>query len=393
MRKITLLILGGILLFAVGFYSAHVFEAFGNSQSSGNNVKPIDEHPALNSAQIEQQGAELVNQIVKIQEVQIVPVVSTIRLNGKLALDALRVHQVTTRVAGRVERFLAFEGAPVKSGEILAYLYSPEYISAQNEFLLARQTARTLNNPATQDLYQDALATLQAARNKLLVMGLLESDLQQLDSTGRINLQLPVRAPVSGRLIKRMVDPGGYLDVGAGLGTVADVSSVWFIGNAFEADLPSLREGLKLRIALNGNSQPVFAEGVINFISPTVDPDTHSVVVRASLPNQQGQLKPEMLAMGEVMLPPQKLPVVPRAAVVQDGAESFIMVQRQPNQFERVSVRVGAGNNSNELSVLSGIHEHDQIVVDGSVLVDRSLNNPQADKIRKPKIGHKGNGG
>lgn len=319
--------------------------------------------------------------LVDIQPVEFQAIRDGVRINGKLALNGMRLNQISSRLAGRVDKIMLFEGASVRAGEPVALLYSPEFISAQNELLLARNTVRMLSGKFTADLLDDAKVTLQSARTKLKVQGAGEADIENLERSGVIQQHLIIRSPIAGRFIKRNVDPGGYLDTGASLGTVADMSSLWFLGNAFEADLPRLREGQTVDIAINGiqKSEPV--RGRISFISPTVDPQTHTVTVRVDLPNTSGLLKPDMFARADIALDQRSLPVVPRAAVVQDGAESFVVVQRDEKRFERISVDVVPSNDATHLAVTRGLKEGDRIVIEGSVLMDRSLTNPQAEKL------------
>lgn len=331
------------------------------------------------------QTATLGQSMVVIEPVKLQPVRESLRINGRLALNAMRLQQISARVAGRVEKIMVFEGAAVRAGDAIALLYSPEYVSAQNEFILARNTVRMLSAKATADLLEDAKITLESARNRLRVLGVSDADVAALDRSGAIQQHLVIRTPISGRLIKRSIDPGGYLDTGASLGTVADLSSIWFQGNAYEADFARLREGQSAELTVTG--QPgVPLRGRISFISPTIDPQTHTATVRIDLPNRDGLLKPDMYAQADVTLEQRRLPVVPRAAVVQDGAESFVILQRDEGRFERVSVKVFPADEAH-LAVTSGVREGDKVVMEGSVLVDRSLTNQQVVKPMPGKAG------
>jgi len=290
-------------------------------------------------------------------------------------LNGTRIHQISARVAGRIDRLNMVEGVGVQAGQPVAWLYSPEFIAAQNEFLLAMNTLRTLRQGGAADLQADARATLDGARQKLSVLGASEADVVELERTGRVQQHLIVRSGISGRVIKRNVDPGGYLDVGGSLGTVADMSSLWFMGHVFDADLPLIRQGLQVAIQVNGVDLKSPLMGTLSFISPTLDPDTHSVSVRVELTNAGEKLKPEMFARGEISLGARNLPVIPRAAVVQDGAESFVMVRRGGTDdkpaYVRVAVQTVPANDPAMLAVISGLNAGEQVVIEGSVLVER----------------------
>ena len=319
--------------------------------------------------------------LVKLVPVQEELVRDVVAINGKLALDGTRIHQVSARLAGRVDRIDVVEGAEVRAGQAIALLYSPEYISAQNEFLLARSAVRALNGSATADLQADARATQEGARNKLRVLGSSDADIAELERSGHVQQHLAVRAAISGRLIKRNVDPGGYLDVGGSLGTIADMSSLWFLGNVFDADLPKVREGQNTQIRVNGVSMNQPLLGKVSFVSPAVDPVTHSVAVRVQLANPGGLLKPEMFGRAELVLGERRLPVVPRAAVVQDGAESFVLVQRGGGDerpvYARVPVETVPTHDPGQLAIVRGVTTGESVVVEGSVLVEREVHQAQ----------------
>lgn len=325
--------------------------------------------------------AQLGQSLVKLVPAQESNVREAVTINGKLALDGSRIHQVSARLSGRVDRIDVVEGSAVQAGQQIALLYSPEFISAQNEFLLARGAVRALSGNATSELLVDAKATMDGARNKLRVLGSSDADIAELERSGYVQQHLIIRAPINGRLIKRNVDPGGYLDVGGALGTIADLSSLWFLGNVFDSDLPRVREGQVVQIKVNGVSVGDALPGRVSFVAPTVDPVTHSVPVRVVLANPGGLLKPEMFARAELILGERRLPVVPRAAVVQDGAESFVVVQRggSPDKpaYARVPVETMPANEAGSLAILSGVKSDELVVVEGSVLVERDLHQAQ----------------
>lgn len=338
-------------------------------------------HATTAPAPAQASTAQLGQSLVKLVPAQEVSVRDAVTINGKLALDGTRIHQVSARLAGRIDRIEVVEGSVVHTGQPIASLYSPEFISAQNEFLLARGAVKTLSSSATSELLADARATLEGARNKLRVLGSSDADVAELERSGHVQQHLIIRAAISGRLIKRNVDPGGYLDLGGSLGTIADLSSLWFLGNVFDADLPRVREGQTVVIKVNGVALSAPLTGRVSFVAPSVDPATHSVAVRVQLANPGGLLKPEMFGRAELMLGERRLPVVPRAAVVQDGAESFVVVQRggtpEKPTYARVPVETMPANEPGLLAIVRGVNVGELVVVEGSVLVERDLHQAQ----------------
>ena len=146
------------------------------------------------------------------------------------------------------------------------------------------------------------------------------------------------------------------------------------MGNVFEADLPKLKLGQAVDIEVLG-ARTSHHQGKVSFISPTFDPQTHAVVVRVDLPNVQGELKPDMFAKANVVVGLKNLPVVPKMAVVQDGAQSFVVVKKTDGTYQRSAVSTMPGNDADHLAIASGVAAGDSVVIEGGVLVDRSLVN------------------
>ena len=338
---------------------------FHNDEKKATEIQTSDKKSPTN---------DLNRSLVQVEEIKLENVQDAVQMTGKLAVDSLRLQQISARVPGRVDKLAMIEGQAVRAGQALAWVYSPEYISAQNEFLLAKRTAKTLNTDATQDLYEDARATFESARNKLRILGVSSQEIQMLENRGAVSEFLTVTSMINGVVTKRSIDSGGYLNTGDSLGTVADLSSLWFLGNVFESDLPKLKIGQQVDMQVMG-SKSDHHEGKISFISPTFDPQTHAVVIRVDLPNPKGELKPDMFAKAHVSVGMAKLPVVPRVAVVQDGAQSVLVVKKSDGQFQRVAVNAVPANDNDHLAITSGVQAGDQVVIDGGVLVDRSLVN------------------
>ena len=312
--------------------------------------------------------------LVQFQEVKLEDVKEIVPMTGKLTVDSLRLQQISARVPGRVDRLAMVEGQTVKAGQALGWIYSPEYISAQNEFLLAKRTAKTLNTDATRDLYEDAKQTLDSARNKLRIVGASHQEIEQLETKGAAAELLTITAAINGVITKRAVDVGSYLNTGDNVGTVADLSSLWFMGNVFEADLPKLKLGQVVDIEILG-ALAQRHQGKVSFISPTFDPQTHTVSIRVDIPNTQGELKPDMFAKANVAIGIKKLPIVPKNSVVQDGAQSFVVIKKSDGKYQRAPVSTMPGNDAEHLAIIAGVEAGDSVVIEGGVLVDRSLVN------------------
>ncbi|WP_114638399.1 efflux RND transporter periplasmic adaptor subunit [Polynucleobacter necessarius] len=141
---------------------------------------------------------------------------------GRLAFNAERLKVISARAPGRVERIYAFDGAIVKTGQALADYFSPDYVSAQTEYILSSKMVAALQKNQVGSLYEDAQSTAEAAANHLRVLGASNEDIARLRNGGQATPTFPIRAPIDGVVIKRAVDPGAYLNTGDILATIYD---------------------------------------------------------------------------------------------------------------------------------------------------------------------------
>lgn len=228
------------------------------------------------------------------------PVAVTVRLVGKVRYDETRLATITARVPGRVDRLYAdVTGTPIRAGEHLAELYSPELIAAQEELLQALKTATSPGMAAAPSLADAIRATLDASREKLRLWGLTPEQIDGIERHGRPLEHLTINAPLSGVVIDKAVVEGAYVETGTRLYTIADLSRLWVVMDAYESDLGFLRYGQAVVFSAEARPGHVF-RGRIAFISPTLDAATRTVPVRVNVENPDGRLKPEMFVRAAV---------------------------------------------------------------------------------------------
>ncbi|MGD2175569.1 MAG: efflux RND transporter periplasmic adaptor subunit, partial [Candidatus Brocadiaceae bacterium] len=238
-----------------------------------------------------------------LMEIQAAPVErrfvqARVRLVGKVSLDEGRVRHITAWVGGRIERLYAdFTGTTVRAGDHMVELYSPELIAAQEELLQAHRTARRMEDGGGASVLGSAANTVEAAREKLRLLGLSPDQIRTLQQDGDVGDRLAIHAPIGGTVVEIHAREGEYLQTGARIYTIADLRSLWVKLEAYEADLQWLRYGQQVTFTTEAYPGETFL-GRIAFISPVVDPATRTVKVRVNLPNPEGRLKPDMLVRG-----------------------------------------------------------------------------------------------
>jgi Cu(I)/Ag(I) efflux system membrane fusion protein len=289
------------------------------------------------------------------------------RTSGRVAVDETRVHHVNVKFAGFMEHVHAnFIGRPVKAGEPLFSIYSPELLAAQQEFLLALDTRKRL--AASGGMSADGDALVAAARRKLELWDVPRKEVERLERTGEATRAITFYSPASGVVTKKDVVPGMRVNAGDMPFEIVDLSRVWVLADAYETDLRQVKPGMRARLTLKAFPNRTFA-GRVAFVDPLLDPKTRTAKVRVEVPNPTGELRPEMF--GEVVLEGKSRTAVriPTDAVIHSGTRSVVFVALPNGRFQPREVQLGEGD-SEWVEVVSGIAKGDGVVTRANFLVD-----------------------
>jgi len=227
-------------------------------------------------------------------------VTAEIRMVGKVDYDETRLGHITAWVPGRIERmFVDYTGISVRNGDHMVELYSPDLLNAQQELRRAAQALAKLSATSPGVLQDSAEATLEAVRSKLRRWGLTDRQVQQAEQQGALSDRITIYAPMGGTVIERSGKEGMYVSMGERLYSIADLSVVWVMLEAYESDLSWIHYGQPIEFTTQALPGEVF-EGKIAFVDPILDARTRTVKVRVNVPNQEGKLKPGMFVRGAV---------------------------------------------------------------------------------------------
>jgi len=354
-----------VLALIAGYYAgrhapAPAASAADATQTSADAARPQAE-PAFNP--------DFVKTALPTQQI----VVDTIPITGKLSLDKQQLRIASARVAGRLGRIFVFEGQSVKAGEALAEIYSPEYISAEHEFILAKGFRETLSKDGSDaELRDDAQATYQSAANKLKVLGASEDDIAQLARSGQVDEYLKVRAPISGVVTQRNVDPGGYLNVGDPLMSLANLDTLWLFANTYDSDYPALKLGQELSFQSSSLPGQSFS-GQIAFIAPSIDPATHTLPIRCNVPNPQFLLRPEMFIKGSLKVGQRSAWVVPKSAIIHIRDTDYVIVKGADGHYKRLAVQ-GHPLGDTQYAITGGLDQATPVITEGGLLINELVN-------------------
>jgi Cu(I)/Ag(I) efflux system membrane fusion protein len=224
-----------------------------------------------------------------------------IRLVGKIDYDETRIKNITAWTPGRIDRlYVDYTGIRVNEGDHMVYLYSPQLLSAQAELLQAvKAVANIRTTNGSQLINKSILATLDAAREKLRLLGLNKTQITAIEESGKPVDHLTIHAPIGGIVIEKNVSEGVYVDTGTKIYTVADLSKLWVKLDAYESDMMWIRYGQPIEFTTEAYPGEIF-EGTISFIDPFLDAKTRTVKLRVNVDNTDGKLKPEMFVRAVV---------------------------------------------------------------------------------------------
>ena len=314
-------------------------------------------------------GVELNPNIYVFQDATLVTVPVELKVPGRLAFNAEKSKVLSARAPGRVERIYAFDGAEVNIGSPIAEIYSPEFVSAQQEYLLSSKMAKVLEaNKTMSDLLGDARITQQAAANRMRNLGAGDGDIKAIETTGKTQNNLVMRSPLKGVVVKRNVEPGSALSSGDVIATLADPKQLWFLGNVFEQDFRLIKPGQKMVLQVEAYPDKEFV-AYANYVAPTIDPQTRALLIRADIENNDDLLRPDMYASAKLTTGMADAIVVPQTAVVRIREMRYVIVKAGDEVYRRLPVK-GYDLNSKAFAITEGVEPGSRVLAEGAVLLN-----------------------
>lgn len=325
---------------------------------------------------------------------------------GKIAVDEDRATPVFSPYAGRIIKLLARPGDHVDQGQPLFVIEAADTVQAQNDFVAAatglNKTKSALDlaqiqNRRAKDLfegkavplkdYQQSQATLtqaqndvrsastalEAARNRLRILGLTDEAIAAFQEKGRINPATTIVAPIAGTVVQRKVGPGQYVTAGASdpVFVIGDLSTVWLTAFVRETEVSTVSIGQDLSFTVLALPKREIATR-INYVAAAIDPITRRLLVRATIDNKDGQFKPEMFANVTIYSAADRPAVaVPKQALIYEGDQVRVWVAHEDKSIELRQVKTGL-TNGNLVEVVDNLKPDEKIVTKGSLFIDRA---------------------
>jgi cobalt-zinc-cadmium efflux system membrane fusion protein len=332
---------------------------------------------------------------------------SEFRTEGKIAIDQNLSTRIFAPYAGRVTKLMVAPGDEIQKGQLLFVIAAADSVDAQKDFVVAlttrnktvsqvnlaqiverRMSILAKDKAASQREWQEAQTNLtaaendsrsaeialQAARNRLRLVGKTDAEIEAFEKTGALTPDAPVYAPLAGTVLQRKIGPGQYVSAGTSESDpaflIGDTSKVWIVAYVRETDVAKVRIGERLTFRVLTQPDRSF-ETRIDYVAPGIDPDSRRLLVRASVDNADGLLKPEMFASVTIVASEgTPTPAVPLAAVIYEGSNARAWVVGNDQSVELRQITLGQPD-GRLIQVLDGLHPGERIVTRGSLFIDR----------------------
>ncbi|MET4196078.1 efflux RND transporter periplasmic adaptor subunit [Bradyrhizobium barranii] len=394
-------VITSVVLLALACAGAYGFLRAGAKEKSHSEVSSQSRRNAQNFTPTPSEWATLTIEPVKAKTFRAEYVTE-----GKVAVDEDRSTPVFSPYAGRVTKLLAKPGEMLKQGQPLFTIEAADTVQAQNDFIAAMtsqnkaksaidladiqfrrakdlyegraiplkdyQQAETTQVQAQNDVRSSGTA-LEAARNKLRILGFTDETIKAFQDKGVIDREITIYSPISGTVVQRKIGPGQYVNSGASdpVFVIGDLSTVWLTAFVRESDAAAVCIGQDISVnvmALPGH--PLTAK--INYVAAAIDPNTRRLLVRATIDNKDGLLKPEMFANVTIYSAGDRAaPAVPKQALIYEADKVRIWVAREDKSVELRQIKTGLIN-GNFVEVTSNLKPGEQVVTKGSLFIDRA---------------------
>ncbi len=318
-----------------------------------------------------------------------------IRTTAILAVDETRVRKVNLKVDGFVDHlYVDFVGKPVAKGQPLFSFYSPEFVSAQEEYLVAVKTRTSL---AAGSLAQSGDDLVSSAKRRLALWDVPEEAFARLEKTGVAQRDIILRSPVSGVVTAKNVVQGSRLTPADIPFEITDLSHVWALADVYETELARVKVGQSGTLTLSSMPGKTFTGRVV-FVDPILDPKTRTAKLRLDLPNPKGDLKPGAYGEAVIKGPAHKGILVPMDAVLDAGTQKVAFVALGEGRFQPREVATGI-RVGDQIEILSGLKSGEEVITRANFLVDSesrlqaalaglTQKGPPATPVAAPPSGH-----
>lgn len=320
---------------------------------------------------------------VKSEEARREDLKRVIRTVGRVEPVEDKVHLITAKVSGWVERlYVSRTDQMVRPGEKLLELYSPDLVNAQEEYLLALDSLKRVKDSPFPETRQGAQALLRAARQRLKYWDISDDQVRGLEAAGKASRTMAIRSPASGSVTEKMVVEGQKIESGEPLFKIIDHSRVWVYGEIYEYEIPYIKTGQKAALTPSYSANEVYTGSIEHIYShlgsiryaPEEGTEIRTAKVRFALPNPDHRLKLGMYLNVEISARiAANAVLIPDSAVIDTGMRQLVIIDRRDGTFEPREVKLGA-KGEDLYQVIEGVDEGEWVVTSANFLIDSESN-------------------
>jgi membrane fusion protein, copper/silver efflux system len=293
----------------------------------------------------------------------------TLRTVGVVQMDDEKTSRVHVKIAGWIDKvYLDSVGKLIKKGEPLFALYSPDLVSTEQEYLIARKGQEYLSKSPYADVVSGAGSLLRATRDRLQLWGVTDAQIRTLDDSGKAERTMTIYSPIDGFVMNRNAYQQAYVTPETDLYDIADLSTIWVYVDIYEYEAPYVHIGQPAAMQLSYFPGKTY-RGRVTYVYPTLDPKTRTIKVRLEFPNPYYALKPEMYADVQLTIDYGMQIVVPSEAVLNSGTSQVVFIAKPGGYFEQREIKVG-DQFDGQYAVLAGLKPGEKIVASGNFLID-----------------------
>ena len=294
-----------------------------------------------------------------------------IRIVGKVSYDETRLTHIHSKVSGYIEEVFADSvGKPVRAGEPLFTIYSPDLVATEQDFLLALRSRELLRTSTVASAAKGSENLISAARERLRLWDVTDQEIQSLEKEGKVKRAIEVYSPVTGVVMERAAyHHGTFVDPTKDLFTIVDLSRVWVLGELYETDLPLIRTGQAAEIELPYSGGGRRIRGRVDFIYPFLDPKSRTVQVRMEFPNPNLSLKPEMFTNISMSASIGRQVLIPQDALMDTGTEQYVFIDKGNGYVEPRKVKASA-EAGEKVGIQEGLRPGERVITGANFIVD-----------------------
>jgi Cu(I)/Ag(I) efflux system membrane fusion protein len=343
--------------------------------SGSNNAGPASQNAAATSSQSMAPGSVSLSpdqqQMIDVRytEVRRMDMKRTLRTVGVVQMDEEKIARVHVKVAGWIDKvYLDYVGKLVTKGQPLFTLYSPDLVSTEQEYLIARKGQEYLSKAPYTDVVSGSDSLLRATRDRLQLWDVTDAQISKLEETGKVERTMTLYSPINGFVVTRNAYQQTYVTPETDLYEISDLSTVWVSVDIYEYEAPFVHIGQRASMQLSYFPGKTYS-GRVAYVYPMLDPKTRTIKVRMEFPNPGYTLKPDMYADVQLTIDYGMQIVVPSEAVLNSGTRQVVFIAKPGGYFEPREIKVG-DQFDGQYAVLAGLKVGEKIVASGNFLID-----------------------